>query len=77
MATETLDLTFLNGANAHFLAELYSKFLENPAAVDEQWRGYFEQLHEESGVDAALRDSEGPSWAPRGNKIIGAADPAN
>jgi 2-oxoglutarate dehydrogenase E1 component len=77
MATENLDLTFLNGANAHFLAELYSRYLDAPTSVDEQWRAYFDQLHEESGVDVALLDSQGPSWAPRGNKVIGAVDPAN
>ena len=39
MATQFDDTgTFLTGANAPFIAELYERYLENPALVDDQWR---------------------------------------
>ena len=77
MAMDTLDLTFLNGANAHFIAELYARYLDDPNSVDAEWRTYFDALLEDAGSDAAKRDVGGPSWASRGTKVIGAAEPAN
>jgi 2-oxoglutarate dehydrogenase complex dehydrogenase (E1) component-like enzyme len=29
--------SFLNGANATFVAELYSRYLERPESVDPEW----------------------------------------
>jgi len=75
MSTDFVDLTFLNGANAPFMAELYARYLNDPNAVDASWRRYFDQLHDEAGT--AQSDADGPSWAPRGTKVIGAVDPAN
>jgi len=74
MSTDYLDLTFLNGANAPFMAELYARYLDDPASVDGSWRGIFDQVHDDAG--AARQDVEGPSWAPRTTRVIGAADPA-
>jgi len=53
--------TFLSGANAEFIAELYTRFLEDPEAVDESWRRFFGDI----GDDAASLRAErtGPSWA--------------
>jgi 2-oxoglutarate dehydrogenase E1 component len=55
--------TFLSGANAEFIAELYTRYLENPADVDPSWRRFFADI----GDDAATLEAEraGPSWAPR------------
>src|SRR5688572_8857940 len=52
--------TFLSGANAEFIAELYTRFLDDPNAVDESWRRYFAEL----GDDAAALNAEraGPPW---------------
>ena len=36
--------TFLYGSNATFIAELYSRFLEDPGSVDESWRSFFAEL---------------------------------
>jgi len=54
--------TFLSGTNAEFIAELYTRFLEDPDAVDESWRGFFAEI----GDDAAALKAEraGASWAP-------------
>ncbi|MEQ9183576.1 MAG: 2-oxoglutarate dehydrogenase E1 component [Thalassobaculaceae bacterium] len=73
MSMDYQDYTFLNGANAPFMAELFARYLENPASVDESWRGYFDGLTDD--VDAATADARGPSFAARTTKIIGAADP--
>ncbi|NQW12085.1 MAG: 2-oxoglutarate dehydrogenase E1 component [Alphaproteobacteria bacterium] len=75
MSTDYQDLTFLNGANAPFMAELYARYLEDPATIDGSWRVYFDQLLDEAGQ--ARHDADGASWAPRSTRIIGAADPAN
>src|SRR5436305_14965682 len=36
--------TFLSGANAPFIEELYSRFLENPESVEPSWRTFFNEL---------------------------------
>ncbi len=74
MSTDFLDLSFLNGANAPFMAELYARYLGDPSAVDASWRSYFDQLHDDAG--AAVQDAQGPSWAPRSTRVIGAVDPS-
>jgi 2-oxoglutarate dehydrogenase E1 component len=37
------DSSVLYGANAPFVEELYERYLEDPSAVPENWRGLFEQ----------------------------------
>jgi 2-oxoglutarate dehydrogenase E1 component len=58
--TETDGTTFLSGANAEFIAGLYSRFLDDPASVDEGWRRFFDEL----GDDATALNAEraGPAW---------------
>jgi len=41
--------SFLFGANAPFIEELYARFLEDPDSVDADWRTFFEALSEERG----------------------------
>src|ERR1700758_1486428 len=53
--------TFLTGANAGFIAELYARFLENPEAVDESWRQFFAEMGDDSA--AALAELRGPVWS--------------
>jgi 2-oxoglutarate dehydrogenase E1 component len=61
--------SFLTGANSGFIAELYARWLEDPSAVDESWRQFFAELRDEPvAVEAEL---EGPSWAPRKDRILG------
>src|SRR5262245_15698362 len=73
-------LSFLSGANAPFIAELYERFLRNPADVDPEWAEFFRGLSEDA--EQVLAELRGASWAPRKNGIIGAgearvAKPAN
>jgi 2-oxoglutarate dehydrogenase E1 component len=61
--------SFLNGANATFVAELYSKYLERPDSVDPEWGSFFSSLHDDARE--LLEDLKGASWAPRDSRIIG------
>jgi 2-oxoglutarate dehydrogenase E1 component len=67
--TEINGTTFLSGANAEFIAELYSRYLEDPAAVDESWRRFFAEF----GDDAAAVHAEraGPPWGQPLPPILG------
>jgi 2-oxoglutarate dehydrogenase E1 component len=62
--------SFLNGANATFVAELYSKYLERPESVDPEWGDFFGSLHDDAR--ALLEDLKGASWAPRGSQVMAA-----
>ncbi len=73
MATLLDDSGLLNGANAPYIAELYERWLDDPGAVDESWRGCFAGLSEDGA--AARGDVRGASWAPRTAGIVGAPDP--
>jgi 2-oxoglutarate dehydrogenase E1 component len=53
--------SFLQGHNAAYVEQLYARYAENPASVDESWRRYFAQLNED--VADARRAATGPSWA--------------
>src|SRR5260370_2327466 len=64
--------SFLFGANAPFIEELYARFLEDPARVDADWRTFFEALAEERGD--VLAEVRGASWAPRGARVIDVPD---
>jgi len=44
MLKEFLANSYLFGANAPFIEELYEKYLANPAAVPEAWREYFDRM---------------------------------
>ena len=63
--------SFLFGANAPFIEELYARYLEDPARVDADWRTFFEALGEDK--NAVLAENRGASWAPNGVRVIGAA----
>jgi 2-oxoglutarate dehydrogenase E1 component len=48
--------SFLFGANAPFIEELYERYLGDPNAVDAEWRTFFEALGEQkSDVLAEVR----------------------
>ncbi len=46
MATrlEIEESAFLYGGNGGFIEDLYGRYLEDPSAVDESWRAYFDDL---------------------------------
>ncbi len=55
--------SFLLGANAAFLADLYQRWLTDPAAIDPSWGQFFAELQDDPG--ALSRDFAGASWALR------------
>jgi 2-oxoglutarate dehydrogenase E1 component len=61
--------TFLTGANAGFIAELYTRFLEDPQAVDESWRRFFSEMTDD--VSSVLTELHGPHWAKPARPITG------
>jgi 2-oxoglutarate dehydrogenase E1 component len=61
--------TFLTGANAGFIAELYARFLEDPQTVDESWRRFFSEMTDD--VSSELTELRGPHWAKPAMPITG------
>ncbi len=60
--------TFLNSANAPYVAELYSKFRNDPESVDTTWKDFFNNLNEDEY--SVLKDFGGPKWKERPSNII-------
>ena len=55
--------SFLDGGNAAYVEDLYSRYLANPAAVDADWQAFFQSLKD--GRAEAASAVSGPSWRPR------------
>jgi 2-oxoglutarate dehydrogenase E1 component len=66
---QSTDTSILLGPNAVFIAELYARYAEDPAAVDPSWQRFFAELQDDGR--AVLQDLRGPSWAPRRPAVIG------
>jgi 2-oxoglutarate dehydrogenase E1 component len=57
MMKEMLSSSYLSGANAPFIEELYEAYLENPQSVPDQWREYFDKLQLlPAGAGSSARD---------------------
>ena len=65
----TLD-SMLSGSNATYIAELYSRYLDNPNSVDASWLSFFGGLQEDGR--AVLDELRGATWSPDGAAVIGA-----
>ena len=52
------ETSFLYGGNAQFVEDLYSRYLANPAAVDSNWRQFFDSISDAS----VAAQPAGPSW---------------
>ncbi|ABC22014.1 2-oxoglutarate dehydrogenase E1 component [Rhodospirillum rubrum ATCC 11170] len=68
-----METSFLTGANAVYIAEVYSRYLADPSSVDPSWVAFFGELRD--GAEELSGDLKGPSWTSRGNAVIGTADP--
>ena len=66
--------TIFTGANSAYIAELYERFLDDPASVDASWSDLFGDL----GDDPVAVKSEvaGASWARSRTSVIGDGDGA-
>ncbi len=58
-----LRTSFLDGANASYIEDLYERFQENPGSVTADWRAFFTDLKERK--DRVLAETGGPSWKPK------------
>ncbi len=57
------ETSFLYGANAAFVEDLYARWSENPGSVDASWAGFFATLHDQA--DEVRKAASKPSWTPR------------
>ncbi|HEY2445863.1 MAG TPA: 2-oxoglutarate dehydrogenase E1 component, partial [Rhizomicrobium sp.] len=76
-SNEILEATsFLTGANATFLEELYARWLENPDSVDPGWRDFFTELGARGRATRGTAEAPRPHLRPRATKadadLIGA-----
>ena len=70
MANQVDIASLLNGSNAGFIADLYQRYLDDPASVDSSWQSLFAELRDDRAVvDAEMR---GASWTPRPRPANGA-----
>jgi len=60
-SNEILDATsFLNGANAQFIEQLYAQYQANPDSVDPSWKQWFSELGQKAL--SATQLGRGPEW---------------
>src|SRR4051812_48446125 len=52
--------SFLQGANATYIDDLYARFEKDPSSVDAEWQEFFKSL-KDSPADVQ-KNAEGPSW---------------
>ena len=60
--------SFLNSANAPYVAELYFKYTQKPKSIDEIWKSFFSSLNEDEL--SIISDFGGPEWKKRGTNVI-------
>jgi len=56
--------SFLYGANAGYIEDLYARFEKDPAAVDAAWREFFQALKDDPATVA--KSAQGASWQKPG-----------
>jgi 2-oxoglutarate dehydrogenase E1 component len=66
-----LHTSFLQGANAAYLAQLYAQYEQDPASLDHEWRSFFASL-DDNAADV-LAEARGPSWAPTNGAALAPA----
>ena len=53
--------SFLQGANAPYIHDIYAGYEKDPASVDPEWQEFFRSLKDQPGD--ILKNAEGPSWS--------------
>jgi 2-oxoglutarate dehydrogenase E1 component len=66
------QVSFLTGANATYVSELYGRYCDNPASVDADWAGFFASLNDDG--QAVLAELRGAAWGHRPNRVVGVQD---
>src|SRR5690242_4535150 len=54
------NTSFLYGGNAAYIEDLYAKYEADPAAVDAEWRAFFQSLKDEK--NDVVKSARGASW---------------
>jgi 2-oxoglutarate dehydrogenase E1 component len=62
-----LRTSFLDGANAAYIEDLYERFQENPGSVTADWRAFFTDLKDRK--ERVLAETAGPSWKPKSSEL--------
>jgi 2-oxoglutarate dehydrogenase E1 component len=52
--------SFLQGANAAYIDDIYARYEKDPASVDPEWQEFFRSLKDQPAD--ILKNAEGPSW---------------
>jgi 2-oxoglutarate dehydrogenase E1 component len=52
--------SFLQGTNAPYIDDIYSRYEKDPASVDSEWQAFFKSLKDQPAD--ILKNAEGPSW---------------
>ena len=60
--------SFLNSSNASYVAELFFKYKDDPASIDQSWINFFSSLKDEEL--SILGDFGGPVWKKRNTNVI-------
>ncbi len=60
--------SFLYGGNAHYVEQLYGRYLQDPAAVDAEWRDFFAGLNDDPAV--IEKNTRGPAWKPAHRPVV-------
>jgi 2-oxoglutarate dehydrogenase E1 component len=68
------NTTAIFGANSTYIEEIYERYLQNPASVDESWRGFFRDMGD--SLNSVIKNHQGASWSPNKKVVVG-AKPAN
>ena len=55
------ETSFLYGANAAFVEDLYAQYGQDPGSVTPSWRAFFDSLHENR--DSIVQGAAQPGWA--------------
>ena len=55
-----LATSFLDGANAAYIEQLYAQYEANPASVNEEWQAFFKALEEQPSD--VVKAAKGASW---------------
>ncbi|WP_293866749.1 2-oxoglutarate dehydrogenase E1 component [uncultured Alsobacter sp.] len=55
-----LQTSFLYGANAAYIEDLYARYQENPSSVDAEWQAFFGALKDDGA--AIAKSAKGASW---------------
>ena len=55
MMQQYFSNSYLFGANASYVEELYEAYLDNPRSVPENWRAYFDSMQHMPAVDGSAK----------------------